>query len=62
MQFVSRIFRYICLLFTVKEVPPSFHERIDNSVYSHALVKKASPYICIYMHKQFHAIFLPFRA
>ena len=50
MQFVSRIFRYICLLFTVKEVPPSFHERIDNSVYSHALVKKASPYICIYMH------------
>lgn len=32
MQFVSRIFRYIYLLFTVKEVPPSFHERIVSTV------------------------------
>lgn len=32
MQFVSRIFRYIYLLFTVKEVPPSFHERIVSTI------------------------------
>lgn len=32
MWFIKGIFRYIYLLFTVKDVPPSFHERVVSTV------------------------------